>query len=510
MTGVVLAMFFCLVYGQGNDDTIVETGQDANGVDPTDKLEDQPPVDDLPAWMIDIPPAPEDTVPDIRTPVPTKYVVEDKHVVSSSRMFSVSGGDVLRMGAIASHADDLRKHFNTMLGIDEKWKYAISIRLWGTTADPAKPNPIRTRVRIIGEEPNLQIRIFAGGGIDLRKMDDAIITMLLYEYALRGIRPNALPDYLKIPPWIITGIQQALLWRKGQIDRRLYRNLFNKADMMTPEDIIGTINPEVLDAGSRQMYEVSCGVLIMGLLHQNDGAQRLRNLLAESLTIEGKPQEMIGTHFHELSTDSTTFSKWWALELAALAMPSTAEMYTPLETEKLLKEALLFTGMDQETRLPFSVSLDQLQEIMKLPDWKRQLHPCMDRLVELNLRAFPGYRSIITEYCRAVAELSRDTPASEVEKILAPLRELRIAYQEASVRGRDFLDWFEITRLGESQPANFDTYAEAMHMLRAESSGPATPVSRYLDDIEVLHELKSGDPLPSSLRPKSPVKQGKK
>ncbi len=497
---LITGMVFC----QEDDDTIVETGQSG---EVGDKLEDQPQVDDLPAWLIDIPPDPEDSVPDIRKPLPTQYIAEDKHVVSTSRMFSVSGGDVLRMGAIASHADDLRKHFNNLLGIKDAWKYSISIRLWGTTADPAKPNPIHTRVRIIGEEPNLQIRIFAGGGIDLPKMDAAIVTMLLYEYALRGIKPNALPDFLELPPWLVTGVQQAMLWRAGQVDRRLYRNLFNKTDMMAPEELLGIPNPRTLDAGSLQMYEVSCGVLIMGLLHQNDGQERLRNLLGEALTIEGEPREMIAAHFHELSVDKTTFSKWWALELAALAMPGSAEMHTPLETEKLLAEALLLTGMEQESRLPFSVSLDKLEEVVKLPDWSRQLRSCMSRLVELNLRAFPGYRSIITEYCRAIAELSRGTPVAEVEKILAPLRELRSAYQEASIRGRDFLDWFEITRLGESQPANFDSYVEAMHILRNDSPGPDTPMSRYLDDIELLHSLSPGDPFPDSLLSKKSTKK---
>ncbi len=489
---------------QQRDETIVEKG-DPNMT--PEQLENQPDVEELPDWLIDIPPAPGEGAEPTVDAKPVEYVVEDKHVVSQSRMFSVSGGDVLRMGAIASHADDVRKHFNRLLGMDDRWKYGISIRLWGNTADPAHANPIRARVRIIGSEPNLQIRIYAGGGVDIERLDAAIITMLLYEYALREVRSEALPDSVSMPVWLITGVQQALLWRDEKIDRRVYQRLFDKGEMMAPEDIVNTQDPELLDAGSRQVYEVSCGVLIMGLLHQEDGKQRLRALMAEALTQEGTSKEIIATYFHELNLNSTNFSKWWALELASLAMPGTMEMLTPIDTEKRLTEALLFTGVEEDTRLPISVSLADLDQVRKIPNWQRQLRPCMSRLTKLSLNAFPGYRVIISEYSRALVELMKGSRVEEVQKILVPLRDLRRAYVEASVRGRDYLDWYEITHLGRAQSGNFENYTDALRMLRKESGGPETPISRYLDDIEVLHGLDSGEPLPERMRPKTRQKK---
>ena len=46
-----------------------------------------------------------------------------------------------------------------------------------------------------------------------------------------------------------------------------------------------------------------------------------------------------------------------------------------------------------------------------------------------------------------------------------------------------------------------------MHILRNDSPGPDTPMSRYLDDIELLHSLDPGDPLPDSLLPKKSTKK---
>ena len=495
-----LCLLCACAYGVQEDTPVVESPTPLPPVDePGTRLEDQPAVEDLPDWLIDIPPEqPGDAAPSAR-PI-QQYVKADEHVVSSSRMFSVSGGDALRMGAIATHAEELRSRLYKLLGIGSKWKYPVSIRLLGNTADAATPNPIRTRVRLMGSSPDLQIRIFAGGGISIDKLDAALVTILLYEYAMRGIQPEALPDYLEMPPWLIAGIRQAILWKQGRADRRLYRNLFSSSEMMSPESIMDTAEPDKLDAGSRQLYEVSCGVLIMGLLREKHGADQLRNLLAESLTQEGRLQEVLGTHFHSLETDGNSLSKWWALELAALSEPNVMETLTPIETEKLLSEALLVTAMDKETRVPYFVSVADVEELVKVPGWREMMRGCTDRLSELSLRCFPGYRSIVMEYVRAIGELLNGSKLEDVAAILTPLRELREAYKEASIRGRDYLDWFEITRLGNTQRENFDHYIESMRMLRRETPGPSTPISRYLDDIEALHSLKEGEALPERLR----------
>lgn len=424
----------------------------------------------------------------------------DEHVVSQSRMFSVSGGDSLRMGAIATKADEVRGSVCRLLGIDTTWKYGISIRLIGNSTDPAELNPIRTRISIIGGEPNFQIRIYPGGGINVERLTNAIITMTLFERALCNQRADALPDSVNIPQWLITGIQQAVLWRSGKGDRRLYRSLFERADMLTPEEIVSTNDADGLDASSRQVYDVSCGVLIMCLLHREGGPAQLRELIAESALADGSPREIITSHFHELGIDATMLSKWWALELANLSKAPATEMLTPMETEKQLNEALTILTYEKETQLPRQLSADNVYGLLALPEWRAHIHPLIERLMALNLHCFPGYRAIIAEYCRAYSELLKGATADDVQNILGPLRELREAYITTSLRARDYLDWYEITHLGEkSHREGFTDYLETMHMLRQEKPGPDTHMSRYLQDIEILYGLKSGDELPNSL-----------
>ncbi len=425
---------------------------------------------------------------------------EDAHVVSQSRLFSVSGGDALRMGAIASRADETYRQVCNLLGLDEVWKHAISIRLIGNPGDPAVSNPIRTRISILGGEPNFQIRIYPGGGIDLNRLTNAIIAMVLYERSLRGMNPNAIPETLTMPDWLVTGVQQAILWKRGRADKSLYRNLFNRAEMLSPEEVIGTREPHKLDAASRQVYEVSCGVLMMCLVNQPDGPASLRDLLADAATAEGSPQEIIGRYFHELSLDEGLLNKWWALELASLSAQRATEALSPLETERQLAEALTVMVYDEESLLPRPMNLEDTYALVRLPGWQKLVGGNVEQLMMLSQRCFPGYRLIITEYCRAVAELMRGATPDEVQNILGPLAELRRAWVRASIRGRDYLDWYEITHTGQGHGGSFDAYLDAMSLLRRRQQSRPTPISRYLDDIEALHTLAEGEPLPQHMQ----------
>lgn len=423
----------------------------------------------------------------------------DQHVVSQSRLFSVSGGDSLRMGAIASRADDVFKRVCHLLTFDTTWKHAISIRLLGQHSDPPRLNPIRMRVRIIGGQPNFQIRIYPGGGIDLQKLDAAIISMVLYERALRELEADAYPDNIRLPEWLLTGIQQAVLWKNGQIDRELYRNLFNRSEMLPPEEIISMENPGRLDAATRRVYDISCGVLVMSLLESPGGAIQLKALITEGALEESSPREMITRYFHELGVDENMLDKWWALELAALALPKASEALTPLESEEQLLEALTLVYFDDELGIARSVSLDNVYRLQELPDWQNHLRPCVERLVALSATCFPGYRPIVIEYSRVLGDLLSGADPDKLQETLGPLSELRRAYVAASVRGRDYLDWYEITHLGHTNTRSFDSYLAAMELLRREEAGAETPLSQYLEDIEALHLQKAGEPLPSRL-----------
>lgn len=441
----------------------------------------------------------ETTPPELESKEEKKKPADD-HVISHSRVFSVSGGDGLRMGAIATRADDMRAQLCRLLGLPQKRIYNISLRLIGQMSDPRVFPRMRLQVDLIGRDPSLTLLIQAGGGIDVPELNKNIISISLYEYALRDLDIEALEGKLSIPDWLLTGIQQAVFWRGGKVDRSTYENLFKKAEMLSPAEIINNERPWELDAASRQVYEASCGVLILGLLAQEGGDVRLRELVRESILHEGSLLEIIQQHFHEVGLSDNALAKWWALELANLAVPKTTEAMTPLETEERLAEALRVTYLNPETKLPERLNFDDVYSVVQLSDWKTQLLPLPQALSAMSVRCYPSYRPFIAGYIHALNLLLKNGDPAEVQDIIGPIREMRESYVIASLRVRDYLDWYEITHTGKSNQAAFTSYLDTMAMLRKEQSTAPTPISNYLRDIEDLYKLPYDKPLPDHLK----------
>lgn len=426
---------------------------------------------------------------------------QDSHVVSQSRMFSVSGAEALRVGAIATHADELRGQVIGLLGMGNSWRHPISIRLYGHHTDAPVSHPIRLSVQVIGDKPTFQIRVHCGGGVQLEKLNKAIITMVLYEFSLRELSGDEMPDTVELPEWLISGLYQAILNRSGKLDRRLYQNLFERAEMLSPGDIIETAEPWKLDAASRQVYEISCGVLVLTLINRPGGQDQLRELVRTAALADNTPKELIKQHFAELGVDQNELTKWWALELAAFSAPRGNDYLSPLESDKALSEALTMQYFDQKTGRVRPVDLDNPYELAKLDDWQQQSRPNVELLMELCRRCFPSYRPVITEYLRALHVLGNGGSPDEVQQIIGPQLELRTRFMSTAIRARDYLDWYEITTSGKLDSQSLDRYMDTVRELRREIPGPRTHLDLYLEDIETLYSLKANDDVPAHLKP---------
>lgn len=424
---------------------------------------------------------------------------KEARVISSSRQFVVIAQDALVAGALAMKAEEMRSTLQKMLGIGKDWKHTITIRLQGNSSDPSAPNPIRTRINIIAGEPNYQIRVYIGGGVDVDKLCSSIITMLLYERTLRNVSIEAFPGQVELPEWLVVGVEQAVQWHAGKVDRSVYQALFARSEMLSLEQILAEKNPARLDAVSRMVYDSSCGVLMLCLLNQKGGKEALVHLLDQAVLGEGSPEELIKRNFHALNLTENSLHKWWALQLAMMATPTATECLTPLETEKRFAEALMLVRTDPATRVPVPVSFDNIQEVVKIPDYREQLSRNLDQMVHLSVRCFPAYRQIIIRYCQLMMQVQKGRSAKEAVQELGPLIEYREAFVSASTRARDYLDWLEITYLG-GKSGTFSSYMSTMDLLRKGKEETPTKMSRYLDDIEALHLLPADAPTPPSIR----------
>ncbi|QWO91666.1 hypothetical protein J5W64_04445 [Candidatus Akkermansia timonensis] len=225
--------------------------------------------------------------------------------ISSSKQFHVIGQDALLAGAIASRADSMRTALLKILKQPNEWKNRIIIRLLGEPGTPVPPNPIRMQTTILGDAITYNIYIHLGRGINQDRLRNAVISTLLYEMMLRNIDPEGLPEQVSLPAWLITGLEQAVLWQTNEADRTLYSTLFQQDGIMSPDDILKSREPEKeLDATSYAAYQTSCGALMLCLLNQKNGPEGMKQLLDQAILGGGRSQKPHQAPFSPAQSDT--------------------------------------------------------------------------------------------------------------------------------------------------------------------------------------------------------------
>lgn len=417
--------------------------------------------------------------------------------VSSSKQFHVIGVDSLLAGAIATKADNIRTALIKILKQPNEWKNKIIIRLVGEPGSPVPATPIRQQTVIVGDALSFNIFIHLGHGINQDKLRHAIVSTLLYEMMLRSVEVEGLPDQVSLPPWLINGLEQAVLWHNNEADRTMYATLFRQSGMMTPKEILQTSNPEKeLDATSYAAYQASCGALVLCLLNQKNGPEGMKALLDQAILGNDVPENLVKRHFPQLNLTPSSLHKWWTLQLSRMATPPITEALSITETERHLQEALTLVEYDPDSRTSVTFPLDDLEKANKLPDLHRQLSNVSGALLNLSRHTFPSYRPIIVEYAKLVALMqTRGVSPQEAIPKINQLREIRELSLKTARRVRDYMDWFEInTRSGSGK--TFASYEAAIKLLREQAPHTNTPISRYLNDIEKLYTLPAKAPIP--------------
>ncbi len=422
-------------------------------------------------------------------------------LTSELGVFTVMSDDTLRAGAIATRADDIHRHLQQLIALPSKSQYMILIELVGDTRALPVLHPYQMSIDMLDDAPIVRLNIHVGGGIDVRELHRAIVRASLYEYALRSIDLAAYDgeSALSMPLWLSSGIEQAILWRGGRLDRTMFKELFQRSDILTVKNILSLAERSTLDMSTQQLFDVSCAALMLSLLAQEGGKQAVLAMVKDGLSVQGEADKALMAYFHELGLDDAALQKWWALELANMAAPNLMESMTPLETEAMLSDALVVSRIDGDTGRLIQTSVDSVAQLMEQDDWRNYLPYIQNKLTHLNMRAFPGYRPIIAEYQRILTLMLTEDQSSKIAPLIQPLTQLRASYRTAMGRARDYLDWYEMTHVGGEMSASFLQYLRMRALLREEQKPLNTHMDHYLRDIELLMGLDSGEDIPKSM-----------
>jgi hypothetical protein len=404
-------------------------------------------------------------------------------VFSRTGQFRVTGGESLLRGTVAMLAEQSKDELLRLTGETDEWKVPVAIELHGQPGDPQPPRTLAMRLWVVEGVMQLKIDIHVGRGIDQQRLQRAVTTALLYERALAG-NPGETP--MSVPPWLADGLCEAIAWQLNKSDRRLYEALFKSGGLFRIEDLFNMDDQEFesLDGATRAAFRVSSGALVMALLDQPQGRDGFRAFLTGAATHQGEMPVLLRRHFPELNLSETSLAKWWALQLAAKGgLNPLTDILTITQTESQLDEALHLQFRTAEgifsrreiTAWPELAGLDE-------PARQAAVRPAQDALVRLSYRCFPSYRPLLNEYQLILSAIA-NSQSGDVPQRLDSLKETRALMVSRAARGRDYLDWFEITRARETSGA-FDDYQRLKERLKANPHRRKDELSSYLDRME--------------------------
>jgi hypothetical protein len=418
-----------------------------------------------------------------------------QEVVGATQQFRASGGDARDSGTAVMLAEQTASELRKLLGKDPTWTIPVHLRLHGQPGEPAPAKPIAMRLIDVEGARELCIDIHRGRGIDAQKLARAIVEALVHEQSLTADTHDPATT-MRVPPWLLEGLMEAIDWSLERSDRRLYRSLFEQEGIIGIEELFETDARahEALDAATRTAFRVSAGAMVMALLEQPQGKDGLRAFLSEAPTHQGEMRPLLARHFPALNLSETSLSKWWALQLANKGGLNTlADVSSIDDTEAALSGALKLRFRTAEDII-LTRDIDDWPALGELDEAARldAIAAADDALVRLSHRCFPSYRTVLAD-CRAIlASLGRNE-TRDIAKRLATLAETRETMIARAARGRDYLDWFEITRARETSGA-FDDYLRLQERLRVRAQPRQDSLSQYLDRMNRLFERGAQEP----------------
>lgn len=395
--------------------------------------------------------------------------------------FRVTGGDAAPRGALTLLAEAAKKEFRETCGIKGGWKVPIDIRLPGNAN---QERPIITRLVDVDGVRLFVLDLHLDLGVDHEPFKRAVYTLLIYELALEA---NPDPEVrLVAMPWLVEGLLEAAAWRQGASDRRLYRALFHSGGLFRLADLLAMDQEahQQLDSATRMAFRISSGALVTSLLEQPQGKEGFRAFLKDAASFAGEAKVVLSRHFPELNLSETGLEKLWRLQMANKGGLNTLhDVLSVPETEEALLEALHLDFRTEEGLIQ-RVALSEWSRLLPMESAERAAatRAAEDALVRLSYRCFPSYRPLLVEYQRVLATMRGKKPGDAKQK-LSELEEARLVMVERATHGRDYLDWFEISRARETSGA-FEDYRKLKQRLHDQPRVRNSSTARYLDRID--------------------------
>ncbi|MGC6456869.1 MAG: hypothetical protein ACON4R_00730 [Akkermansiaceae bacterium] len=417
---------------------------------------------------------------------------DDTTSTVAGRVTMTGGTPPLRV-AMVQDAGSLIKEFDTLVGELAGKALPIYVQLY--PAVDGKPSVMKRSFFVSSQGESkyrlqIDLRLGPGNSFDRGEFDRRLLEMILMERTLRSLPVEETAEKVEIRPWLVAGLLEAMAWRNGRGDRRMYSSLMESGGWVEVEKLVDRINLTELDVLSRELFRASSGALVMALLSQTQGTENMRKFLARVAVFEGEQLTLLRTHFPQVNLGPEGLERWWMLQVAAMSEKKLTEVMTIPETDRRVGKILQLHLKDVRGR-PMQVGLDSWRMVAELETKEERLEAVrytVDLLAHLSFRCFPTYRPVIGDYLEIMSDLVKGK-TNNIDERIAGIESYRKIEMERHAKVVDLMDWFHLVSVREESGA-FDNYLRVRESLRNGGENRNDPMNRYLDKVQTAFEKK--------------------
>ena len=388
--------------------------------------------------------------------------------------------------AMIQDADDLIADLDRLVGEVPGKPYPIYLELF--PFEKGKLSQISVEfLKLEGGAPyrlQIYLRLGRGNSFEQKKFERVILQMLVMERSLRLLPEGESAERVEVRPWLLDGLAEAIQWKNGKGDRRMYSSLMESGGWIEVEDLVDRAAIAGLDVLSRELFRASSGALVMALLAQNQGAKSLAEFLGKVAVFEGEQMILLRTHFPQANLGSKGLERWWMLQVAALSEKKLSEAMTIPETDERLS-GILELHLQNENDEAFWVNLESWRQVAGLESKEgriESIRPANDLLAHLSFRCFPTFRPVIAGYLKILSDMA-DGKTDEVQEMIENLKEFRTAEVERHRKLVDLMDWYHLSSV-QKESGEFEDYLKMQRNLRKGNEFGKDPLHQYLDKVQ--------------------------
>lgn len=416
---------------------------------------------------------------------------------SATRQFVIHGSQITVRSRLASLAEEVKASLIERAGVGPvdpetnkaEWRHPIVIELHGAPGDPAPTKLMATDFHVLPNGFRLQLDVHLARGIDRELLEWKLLELLLYERGLRDEDPDTVPDRIALSPWLVDGMLESIRWERKEVDRDLYKALFERNAVFPVEEMLDVESVDEMDGVTRTTFRVSAGAMVMALLAQDGGKMAVQRFLADVATFDGDEVALLRKHFPGMNLGSQSLSKWWALQLMSMSQADILDTMTIRESEKALEELLVLKVMREGADggvLEIGPANHQDLAALPLSARRQALRPVFERANVLQYRLFPAHRPMLRSYLEILSAVAGEQDEN-FDKRLEELEIRREIFSKAGERLLDYLNWYQITT-SRNVSGEFSDYLELRRRLEEEEPQRDGPISEYLDRMEKFQE----------------------